>query len=195
MLDTIYSDVELLELARQGNIFAEDELIKRYSKIVRICARPFFLAGGDSEDLIQEGMLGLLNAIRKYDLKNNASFKTFAEHCIRNRILSAVEAAGRQKHSPLNDRISLEDIERNPQSNFSGIHEDPFYRQTENFVLEKTKTEQFFHQYNERFSDFERTVLELYLTGMSYREIAVQLGTNVKSIDNAVQRIRKKCAK
>lgn len=97
MIDyTNYTDSELRQLALAGDTAAEEELIERYAKLVRVCARPYFLAGGDSEDLMQEGMLGLLSAIRNYDESGGASFRTFAEICIRNRVLEAVKAASRK---------------------------------------------------------------------------------------------------
>ena len=104
------SDAELLSRVAAGDAAAEEALAERYSRLVRICARPLFLAGGDSEDLIQEGMLGLLSAIRQYDPASNVPFKAYAEVCISNRIYSAIKSASRQKHSPLNSGISLDSI-------------------------------------------------------------------------------------
>ena len=104
------SDAELLSRVTAGDAAAEEALAERYSRLVRICARPLFLAGGDSEDLIQEGMLGLLSAIRQYDPASNVPFKAYAEVCISNRIYSAIKSASRQKHSPLNSGISLDSI-------------------------------------------------------------------------------------
>lgn len=109
----IYTDLEdnaLQKLAAGGDSFAEEELVSRYMRLVRICARPLFLAGGESEDLIQEGMFGLLSAVRQYKPEHNASFKTFAEWCIRNRLRSAVKSASSLKHDPLNNRVPLESI-------------------------------------------------------------------------------------
>ena len=189
MIDFMYTDNELITLARQGSEFAEDELAKRYSKTVRICARPYFLVGGDSEDLIQEGMLGLLSAIRKYNCTNTASFKTFAESCIKNRIISAVESAVRQKHTPLNERVSLEELE-----NVNVSDDDFFHRLTEDQVLEKEEKTELFVDKNNLLSKFEKQVLECYLGGLSYKEIAERLNKSEKSVDNAVQRIRKKFA-
>lgn len=194
MLYFTYSDHDLLALSCQGNELAEEELVKRYGKVVRACARPYFLAGGDSEDLIQEGMMGLLSAIRKFDPTNGAGFKTFAEQCIRNRILSAVESASRQKHKPLNTGVSLEELDQLNQSPDLGVFEDPFLRETENTVLEKENEKEIIFQNNVRLSQLERKVLDLYLSGMSYQEIADTIHKPIKSIDNAVQRIRKKCA-
>ena len=103
-------DTVLLKLASDGDRDAEDALAARYLRLVRICSRPLFLAGGDSEDLIQEGTFGLLSAIRSYDPADGTMFKTYAEHCIRMRLLSAIKSASRLKHVPLNDGISLEEL-------------------------------------------------------------------------------------
>ena len=108
----MYSDNELIIMARNGDEEAEEILAKRYGRLVRVCARQFFLVGGDSEDLIQEGMLGLLNAIRRYDPMGEASFKTYAERCVKNRLLTAVESANRMKNSPLNRGVSLDVLQK-----------------------------------------------------------------------------------
>ena len=107
-------DKELQSLASSGDREAEEALAGRYLRLVRACARPFFLAGGDSEDLIQEGTFGLLSAIRQYRADAGASFKTFAEHCIRMRLLSAIKSASQLKHFPLNDGVSLEQLSEDP---------------------------------------------------------------------------------
>lgn len=189
----MYSDIELLTQARNGDVSAEEALAKRYGKLVRICARQFFLAGGDGEDLIQEGMLGLLNAIRRYDPNGEASFKTYAEHCIRNRLLSAVESANRQKNAPLNHGLSLELLQGEDES-FSGIHGFAS-RCPEDIILERERFSEICMEYRKNLSKFELAVLEQFLEGSSYREIAASLGKTEKSVDNAVQRIRKKFAK
>ena len=163
----------------------------RYARTVRRLARPYFLAGGDSEDLIQEGTFGLLSAIRQYDPQSNASFKTFAEHCIRMRHLSAIKSASRLKHFPLNDGISLEQLSEEPGANLSAFPE--FFRRTpEELVLARESKEELYSAFLQCLSKFEIKVLELYLDGLSYREIADRLGKSAKSIDNAVQRIRNK---
>ncbi len=129
MIDyTNYTDSELRQLAVAGDTAAEEELIERYAKLVRICARPYFLAGGDSEDLTQEGMLGLLSAIRNYDESGGASFRTFAEICIRNRVLEAVKAASRKKHEPLNDGVSLEYIILSEESRLGPASQQAIFR-------------------------------------------------------------------
>ena len=104
------SDNDLLQLAENGDKEAEDQLALRYTRLVKICSRPFFLVGGDGEDLIQEGMLGLLSAIREFDLSMNTSFKTYAEICVKRRIYSAIKTASRKKHEPLNDMVSFDDV-------------------------------------------------------------------------------------
>lgn len=193
MIDFMYTDENLIKKVRLGDDTAEEELVKRYSKLVRICSRPYFLIGGDSEDLIQEGMFGLLSAIRKYDCAGTASFKTYAEQCIRNRIISAIESASRSKHTPLNEGISLDDLTENT-SEFHVASENLFLRQTEETVLAKEHETEIMIQKQTILSRLEKQVLEMYLKGLSYKEIAESLNKSEKSIDNAIQRIRKKFA-
>jgi len=189
------SDEQLQRLAAGGDRLAEDALAERYSRLVRICARPYFLAGGDSEDLTQEGMLGLLSAIREYDgARGDAAFKTYAELCIRRRLLSAIRSASRQKHIPLNEGISFEDA-YSDESQFSPAWSPQvFHRVPEEQVLARESADEFFHTYSRCLSKFENRILRLYLDGLSYRAIAEELSRPVKSVDNAVQRIRRKLA-
>ena len=193
MIDFMYTDEELIEKVHMGDDSAEEELVKRYSKLVRICSRPFFLIGGDSEDLIQEGMFGLLSAIRKFDCSGSATFKTYAEQCIRNRILSAIESASRFKHTPLNEGISLDALTEHT-SEFHAASENLFLRQTEETVLAKEYEAELTIQNRTILSRLEKQVLNMYLKGLSYKEIAESLNKTEKSIDNAIQRIRKKIA-
>ena len=187
------SDNELIILARNGNEMAEEILAKRYGKLVRICARQFFLVGGDGEDLIQEGMLGLLNAIRRFDPMGEASFKTYAERCIRNRLLTAGESANRLKNDPLNRGVSLDSLQCEDDG---GTHSEQLsVRCPEDIIIERERVLEIRAEYKKRLSKFESEVLERYLDGLSYREIAVLMGKSEKSIDNAVQRIRKKFVK
>ena len=186
------SDNELISLSRSGNDLAEEQLAARYSKLVRIYARPYFLTGGDSEDLIQEGMLGLLSAIRKYDPNANVPFKAYAEQCIRNRLLTAIESASRFKHAPLNDGVSFEYLLSEDPRMLHNSCNDSFSRKTEEQVLAKEREEEILISNSMLLSKFERKVLAMYLQGTSYKEIAEQLAKSEKSIDNAVQRIRKK---
>ena len=190
----VLSDQELQRLASLGDRQAEETLVERYMQNVRACARPFFLAGGDSEDLIQEGMFGLLSAIRQYDPANGAAFRTFAEHCIRNRLLSAVRSASRLKHFPLNDGLSLEQLSEDTSLPFAAIPEF-FQPSPEELVLARESKEELYSAFHNRLSKLEREVLDLYLDGLSYQTIAQHLGKDAKAIDNAVQRIRRKMAR
>ena len=189
----VLSDQELQRLASLGDRQAEETLVERYMQNVRACARPFFLAGGDSEDLIQEGMFGLLSAIRQYDPANGAAFRTFAEHCIRNRLLSAVRSASRLKHFPLNDGLSLEQLSEDTSLPFAAIPEF-FQPSPEELVLARESKEELYSAFRDRLSGLEKKVLDLYLDGLSYQDIANRLGKDGKAVDNAVQSIRRKMA-
>ena len=188
------SDNTLLQMASENDRLAEEALAERYTRLVRMCARPLFLAGGDSEDLIQEGMFGLLSAIRQFSPDSGTSFHTFAEHCIRMRLLSAVKSASRLKHFPLNDGMSLELLSEDPCSPLSTTSEI-FQRSPEDLVLAKESKEELYRIFAQCLSKLEARVLEQYLDGLSYREIAERLGKDEKGIDNAVQRIRRKLAR
>lgn len=187
------SDEALCRLVAAGDNNAEECLASRYSRLVRACARPYFLAGGDSEDLLQEGMIGLLSAIRGFDSDREASFQTYAEVCVRNRLRSAVRAAEREKHEPLNSSVSLENplYDEIPQP-----YQDryPLSESPEEMLIGKEEWMGRLVALRALLSGFERTVLELYLDGLSYAEIAAQTGKLLKSVDNAVQRIRRKAA-
>jgi RNA polymerase sporulation-specific sigma factor len=167
---------------------AEERLVAEYGKIVRRCARPYFLAGGDSEDLIQEGMLGLLSAVRTFDPSRNAKFETYAEYCIRRRIISAVRSASRFKHSPLNNYVSLE----SPKLDENDTQSAYYLRDPEEFVIARERAGEITELLYGSLSKFESAVLALYLNGGSYEEMSVILGKPQKSVDNAVQRIRRK---
>ena len=163
---TLYTDIDLWRLASNGDAGAEEELIERYGRTVRVRARPYFLAGGDSEDLIQEGMLGLLSAIRRYDEASGASFKTFAETCIRNRVLEAVKAASRKKHGPLNDGVSLEYIILSEESQVGPATQPEIFRRTpEEQVLARESEKEFYSTFSRCLSVFETEVLSTSSTG------------------------------
>ena len=190
-------DNDLQRLAANGDSFAEEALVERYMRLVRICARPLFLAGGDSEDLIQEGMFGLLSAIRQYDHDQKASFKTFAEHCIKNRLLTAVKSASSTKHIPLNARVSLDALLSDESQTTSLAYAVSFQKSPEEQVLareNKRNKEEFFLSFLEKLSKFEKCVLQNYLNGLSYKEIAQINSKDEKAVDNAIQRIRRKLA-
>lgn len=200
-MEQIYSnyhfltDDALCSIAAAGDRMAEEVLVVRHNRLVRICCRPLFLVGGDSEDLLQEGMVGLLKAIREYDSNMEASFPTYAEVCIRNRLFSAIKAAQRYKHAPLNDSVPLESpfFERNPDYL---LHPISHFAQTnpEDLIISREELRERMDALSGQLSDFEANILSLYLSGLSYSEMGTQIGKSTKSVDNAVQRIRRKLA-
>ena len=191
-LDT-RSDEELCALAAGGVRQAEEVLVARYNRMVRTCARPFFLAGGDSEDLTQEGMIGLMRAIREYSPDRAASFRTFAERCIRSRLSSALRDAGRDKHAPLNQSIPLDMPFFDPDSYTSGAQQLAS-RDPEDLLIDRERARSLLSGVRKQLSEFEAKILGYYLDGLSCREIAETAGISPKSVDNAVQRIRRKTA-
>ena len=185
------SDEELCQQISNGCREAEDELVLRYGQLVRACARPLFLAGGDSEDLIQEGMLGLLTAIRGFDLRRDTAFRTYAEICIRSRLITAVRAAQGGKHSPLNHSISFEPpLFDGTNAQLFSIVESP-----EDVIIGREELKERLDALKGQLSELEASILPLYLNGLSCREIAERVGRSQKSVDNAVQRIRRKVAR
>ena len=192
MIDyAVLDDQALQMLAANGDRYAEESLAERYLRLVRICARPLFLAGGDSEDLIQEGTFGLLSAIRSFDPNRGASFKTYAERCIRTRLYSAVKLASRSKHLPLNDGISLEQLSEDSGVDLAALPKGFLY-DPEELVLARESKEELYAAFSRCLSKFENRVLILYLDGLSYNEIAGLVQKDARSVDNAVQRIRHK---
>lgn len=189
------NDAELLRRAREGDELAGDALILRYRRVVRACTRPFFLAGGDSEDLLQEGMIGLLSAMREFDPGAGASFRTYAELCIRRRVISAARSASRLKHSPLNDGVSLDEILSDENQRVSAYSAARLDRAPEEQLLASEFQSDVTTAYTRYLSAFETEILKHYLDGYSYEEIARRCGRSAKSVDNAVQRIRKKLAR
>ncbi len=189
-----HSDEALCVLANAGDREAEECIVTRYYGLVRSQARPLFLVGGDSEDLIQEGMFGLLRAIREYDANKTAAFRTFAETCIRNRLYSALRASMRDKHSPLNESIPLEAPFFDSNSYTYGVSQftgsDP-----ELLIIDRDRVADFWEDIRKQLSEFETKILGLYLSGLSCQEIAKTVNKSPKSVDNAVQRVRRKAAR
>lgn len=171
-------DNSLLSLSSKGDREAEEELIRRYTKLVRLSARRFFLLGGEQEDLIQEGTLGLLNAIRSYRAEAGASFKTFAQKCILYRIMDISSSSGYKGFLSCED-LTIPETEE--------INSDPEIR-----FIENERYEELLAKLKSQLSDMESTVLDEYLKGSSYSEIASVLGKTNQSVYNAVQRIRAK---
>jgi len=182
-----FTDEELIVRLRGGEADIGDFLMNKYKYLVRKKARVLFLEGGDTEDLLQEGMWGLFKAIREYQPDRGASFATFADVCIRRQLYSAIAAAGRNKHRPLNESLSLSEMEENKVHLSAGPESDPEY-----VVLREEEQAELQKKVWEALSPLEKKVLELYLSGMDYLQIAEKLGRTGKSIDNALQRIRNK---
>ena len=187
-------DEALCLLAAAGSRLAEETLVTRYNRLVRTCARPFFLAGGDSEDLTQEGMVGLITAVREYDAGKEASFRTFAEICIRSRLYSVLRAAARDKQQPLNQSLSLDDSHFDSNPLTSGTN-NLAQRNPEDFLIDREHTAALLSGVRKQLSEFEAKILGFYLDGLSCREIAKAVNKPPKSVDNAVQRIRRKVAR
>lgn len=188
------TDEEIVELARDSNDVALEFLINKYRNFVRAKARSYFLIGADREDIIQEGMIGLYKAIRDFRSDKLASFRAFAELCITRQIITAIKTATRQKHIPLNSYISLnrpiydEESDRTLLDIISGTKvTDP-----EELVISKEEFVDIENKMGEFLSDLEWKVLMYYLEGKSYQEIADDLSRHVKSIDNALQRVKRK---
>ncbi|GAU79706.1 RNA polymerase sporulation sigma factor SigH [Fusibacter sp. 3D3] len=193
-----FSNEEILvELAKKGDSKAQEELIKKYKNFVRSKARTYFLIGADREDIIQEGMIGLFKAIRDYKPDRISSFRTFAELCIKRQMITAIKTATRQKHIPLNSYVSLnkpifdEESDRSMYEMVTNSKElDP-----EHLVIRREELDMIETKMGEVLSDLEWQVLNAYLDGRSYQEISVQMNRHVKSVDNALQRVKKKLEK
>ena len=194
MYDDALTDEQLCLRAAQGDGMAEAALVTRYYAMVRACARPLFLASGDGEDLIQEGMFGLIRAIREYRADAPASFRTFAEVCIRNRLFSALRAAARGKNAPLNESVSLDhpffDSDFYAASVFDAVSADP-----ELLIADRDYVRSVLERVTKQLSEFEAKILGYYLDGLTCQEIAKLVGKPFKSVDNAVQRVRRKTAR
>lgn len=188
------TDEKIIELVHQGNSGALEHLINKYKNFVRAKARTYFLIGADREDIVQEGMIGLYKAIRDFKEDKLASFKAFAELCVTRQIITAIKTATRQKHIPLNSYVSLdkpiydEESDRTLLDVISGTKvTDP-----EQLIINRERFGDMEDKMSELLSDLERKVLNLYLDGQSYQEISEELERHVKSIDNALQRVKRK---
>ena len=194
---TEMTDEEIVDLAQQGEQYAIEFLVDKYKNFVRAKARSYFLIGADKEDIIQEGMIGLFKAIRDYRLDKLTSFRAFAELCITRQIITAIKTATRQKHIPLNSYVSLNKPIYDEESDRTLIDilstnkitnpEDIIISREEFIFIEK--------KMGEILSSLEWKVLMAYLEGKSYQEIAAELKRHVKSIDNALQRVKRKLEK
>lgn len=187
------TDEVLAGLAQAGDREAEDILIRRYVEMIRGKAHLYFIVGADSEDVIQEGMIGLFKAIHDYSGNREATFKTFAELCINRQILTAVKTASRRKHQPLNDSVSLSTpVDETGGGTLEESLGGDMASNPEAVFMENTLSSLLTDENSTLFSSMERRVLKEYLAGKKYPEIAQSLGKSYKAVDNAMQRIRRK---
>ena len=191
------SDDELLNLANSGNEEALEVLIKRYKDLVTMKISKYFMMGAEKEDIFQEGMIGLFKAIKSYNGQKQNSFRTFANLCIERQLITAIKTSNRQKHQPLNSYVSLNTAAYEEEDDTEvlevldiGTAEDPL-----DTITKKEHYKLIENRIDTNLSKFEKQVLTRYSRGESYTKIAEKLDTPVKSIDNAIQRIRKKAAK
>lgn len=189
------SDETLIDIYRKGDEAAIEVLFERYKDIVRKKAKAMYLAGGDSDDLIQEGMIGLYKAVRDYDDTKEAAFKTFASMCINRQLINAVTVSNRKKNMPLNTYVSF-DMPAYPdednETRLVDILKPESEQNTEKLFIDREYSDSFKKKLFDRLSSFEKHVLQLYMEDNDYRQIAMLLGKTPKSIDNAIQRIRAK---
>lgn len=190
-------DEEIIMLATTGNSKAVDYIINKYIKLVRSKARPYFLIGADREDIIQEGMIGLFKAIRDYKTDRYSSFRVFAEVCITRQIITAIKTATRQKHIPLNSYVSLNKplFDDDNDRTLLDIIDEKASLDPEQMYINREQFTSIEEKIYKVLSSLEKKVLKLYLEGKSYFEIADKLEKSMKSIDNALQRVKRKLEK
>lgn len=195
------SDEELIVRLRDGEKQITDYIMEKYKNLVRSKAGSMYILGADRDDLIQEGMIGLFKAIRDYDSGRDASFFTFAELCISRQMYTAVQASKRRKHQPLNTYVSLDsgkpaaEGDEKEEVRLSDLLADKAELSPEELFLDKERVDYLEKAIENQLSDFERQVLDLYLTGMGYGQIARVLGRDEKATDNALQRLKAKIRK
>lgn len=183
------SDEELVKKAQSGDKTALEAVLERYKNLVYAKAKPYFIVGADEDDIIQEGFIGLYNAVKDFNGEKLPFFGVFAGVCVSRRILTAVKAAARQKHIPLNSYVPLDNGSPDAElpAGVSGAMLDP-----ETIIIDRENVDGIGYKINKALSKLELEVLVYYLRDMSYQEIAEALGKDVKAVDNAIQRIRKK---
>lgn len=188
------SDEQVVEQVHHGNTDALDYLITKYRLFVKSKAKAYFLIGADKEDIIQEGMIGLYKAIRDFRGDKLASFRAFAELCITRQIITAIKTATRQKHIPLNSYVSLDKpiFDEESERTLLDIIESPITDDPQHILINQEDYSHLENKMAEVLSELEQQVLERYLAGQSYYEISEQLNRHVKSIDNALQRVKRK---
>jgi RNA polymerase sporulation-specific sigma factor len=192
---TDLSDEDLVERQRQGDTVALETLLNKYRNFTRMKARSYFLIGADKDDIVQEGMIGLYKAIRDFNPERLTSFRAFAEICITRQIITAIKTATRQKHIPLNSYVSLSKplaADDDQDRSLADVLHTANVTDPAELLISSEEMKSIKMCFNEILSDFEADVLHLYVEGKSYQEISVHLGRHVKSVDNALQRIKRK---
>ena len=195
----LFDDEELQRLAVSGDELAEEQLTIRYMKVVEICSRPYFLIGGERKDLIQEGNVGLVSAIREYKPGVAASFRTFAKTCIKNSIISAIRKAASESNLAFSNCVSLDSLSEltTEESYISLLASGLSLKSPEEQVIaseSEINSIELYSSFKDALSELEATVLDLYLKELSYQEIGEITGKSPKAVDNAIQRIRRKLA-
>lgn len=190
----ILTDEQLVRMSQEGSETAEELLIEKYRSLAKGKAKIYYIAGADKEDVVQEGMIGLFKAIRSYDSERDATFRTYADLCINNQIITAIKRANRRKHQPLNESLSLSKtvIQDDGEMTMGDILRDTDRNNPEQLMLMREIIDCLNAQDGGIFSNFEQKVWNEKLKGHSYTEISKTLKKSPKSIDNALQRIRKK---
>ncbi len=192
------ADEEIVLIAQQGDTYAVEYLVEKYKNFVKGKARSYFLVGADREDIIQEGMIGLFKAIRDYRSDRMSSFRAFAELCITRQMITAIKSATRQKHIPLNSYISLNKpiyYDEESDRTLLDILSTARMNNPEDLMISREEFKVIERRMGEMLSSLEWQVLTAYLEGKSYQEMAEELGRHVKSIDNALQRVKRKVEK
>ena len=194
MEDCTYTDEQLIQMLRKGDEEAERQLYERYKQTVRSRAHTYFLIGADHEDLVQEGMIGLYKAVRDYLPDKQASFRSFAEICITRQMITAIKTATRQKHQPLNSYVSLSRpaYDENSEQTLADVVLGSSCMNPEELIINKESYTACERAISKALSKLEHKILSLYLEGKSYQEISEQIGKSPKSIDNALQRVKRK---
>ena len=190
-------EYDIVLKASKGDKIALEYIIKKYKNFVKAKAKSYFLIGADKEDIIQEGMIGLYKAVRDFDASKTNSFKGFADICITRQIITAIKTATRQKHIPLNSYISLNKpvYDEESERTLLDIIATSIVTDPEELIISKEELKHIESKMNELLSDLELQVVEYYLNGKSYQHIADKLKRDVKSIDNALQRVKRKLEK
>ncbi|MBE7042146.1 MAG: RNA polymerase sporulation sigma factor SigH [Ruminococcaceae bacterium] len=188
------ADEEVVSLSQQGNMYAMEAILNRYKGFVASKARPYFLIGGNHEDMIQEGMIGLYKAVRDYLPDKQASFRSFAEICITRQMITAIKTATRQKHQPLNSYVSLSRpaYDENSDQTLADVVLGSSCMNPEELIINKESYDACEAAISKALSKLEHKILGLYLQGKSYQEISEQIDKSPKSIDNALQRVKRK---